>query len=65
MGKDRMIGLVCVFRSEAMFGSEVWAASGSCGGHQLLPAKVLLSLWSPPDAGLHSLCLKSIMRTSC
>ena len=53
MGKDRMIGLVCVFCSEAMFGSKVWAASGSRGGHQLLPAKVLLSLWSPPDAGLH------------
>ena len=53
MDEDRMIGLVCVFRSEAMFGSKVRAASGSRGGHQLLPAKVLLSLWSPFDAGLH------------
>eukprot|EP00434_Breviolum_minutum_P039262 symbB.v1.2.034861.t1/scaffold4577.1/size37779/2 len=35
--------------AHAMFGTKVWAASGSRGGHQLLPSKVLLSLWSLPD----------------
>ena len=42
-----------MFRSEALLGNKAWAASGSCGGDQLLPAKVLLSLWSLSDAGLH------------
>ena len=42
-----------MFRSQALLGSKVWGTSGSCGGHKLLPPKVLLGLWNLLDAGLH------------
>ena len=44
-----------MFRPEALPSSEVWDEHSSRGGHQLLPAQLLRSLWKILDAGLHLL----------
>ena len=49
------MGRVRVFCSEAFLSSEVQHERSCRGGHQLLPTKVLRSLWFLSDAGLHLL----------